>query len=192
MCKEDTFIEPYDPYSKSKIDAEKCLLNLNSGNFNITIFRLATVYGISGRTRFCLLINDFTKQACLNKKLDIFNGNFSRPYVHVLDVSHVFCLALRAEAVKVAGEIFNLGSNDANCTKLQIVNKIKKYIPDLCVKYEEDFTVQDLRDYIVDFTKINKILGFVPTKNIDDGIKDILYVVQNGIVKDRKELYNYK
>lgn len=191
ICNENTYVEAYDPYSRSKIDAEKYLLALNSNDFNVIIFRLATVYGISGRTRYCLLINHFTKQAYIDKKLEIYNGNFSRPYVHILDVCYGFLLALSETTSKVSGEIFNLGSNDANCSKIEIVNKIKKYIPDVCVNFEEDLTVQDLRDYVVDFTKIHRLLGFTPTKSIDDGIKDVLYVVKNNILKDRKELYNY-
>ena len=191
ICTEDTYIESYDAYSGSKIDAEKHLLALNSNDFNVIIFRLATVYGISGRTRYCLLINHFTKQAYTDRNIEIYNGHFSRPYVHVLDVCHAFLLAINEKNEKISGEIFNLGSNDANCSKIEIINKIKKYIPDLCVKYEEDLSVSDLRDYVVDFSKINYLLGFNPTKNIDDGIQEILYVVKNNILKDRHELYNY-
>ncbi len=60
------------------------------------IFRLATLYGISPRTRFDLIVNQFVLDAYAKRELIIYQRGYSRSFVHVKDV--------------VAGLILGVGS----------------------------------------------------------------------------------
>ena len=68
---------------------------------------------------------------------------------------------------------YNVGLSSANLTKIQLANKIKKYIPNLQIlssNYTED---PDKRDYIVSNKKLES-LGWSPSQNIDDGINELI------------------
>ena len=61
FCDEETPLNPISLYGKSKVEAEKYLLEKG----NAITFRLATVFGVSPRPRLDLLVNDFTYRAFL-------------------------------------------------------------------------------------------------------------------------------
>jgi nucleoside-diphosphate-sugar epimerase len=52
------------------------------------LFRFATLYGISPRTRFDLIVNQFVLEAFTRRELIIYQRGYSRSFVHVLDVVH--------------------------------------------------------------------------------------------------------
>ena len=74
------------------------------------IFRLATLYGISPRTRFDLIVNQFVLEAFTRRELIIYQRGYSRSFVHVRDMVRGLMLGLTAPEEKVRGQIFNLGS----------------------------------------------------------------------------------
>ena len=53
---------------------------------NSVSFRLATVFGYSYRMRTDLLLNNLVLLSMRDKKLDIFESNFRRNFIHVNDV----------------------------------------------------------------------------------------------------------
>ena len=53
---------------------------------NSICFRLATVFGYSYRMRTDVLVNNFVLRAVIEKKLELFEPNFRRNYIHVRDV----------------------------------------------------------------------------------------------------------
>ena len=54
---EDSPTNPISLYAESKINAEKSIAKLSSQGFCVTFLRLATVYGLSLRMRFDLIVN---------------------------------------------------------------------------------------------------------------------------------------
>src|SRR5665213_641055 len=78
---------PQSYYAKGKVDVEKRLLELADGDFSVTILRNATVYGLSKRMRFDLVINIMTLKAWKERRIFILGGGKQwRPLVHVRDV----------------------------------------------------------------------------------------------------------
>ena len=146
-CTEDTPLEPISLYGKTKVEAEKILLE--SEKPAITL-RLATVFGFSPRMRRDLLVNDFVYQAITTNCLKIYEKDFKRNYIHVRDV----------------------WLDDANLSKEELALKIKEYIPSLSI-YEGEGEDIDKRNYIVSNEKIKKT-GFKPTYSLDDGIKELI------------------
>jgi nucleoside-diphosphate-sugar epimerase len=71
------------------------------------------------------------------------------------------------------GQAFNVGLSSANLSKLELVNKIKEYVPSLVIKednFKEDF---DKRNYIVSNEKLES-KGWKPKYGLDYGIKQLI------------------
>lgn len=188
LLTEDSLLNPQSLYARMKIEAENTLLGMADNNFSPTILRLGTVFGLSYRPRFDLVVNLLTVTAWKDKKLTIFGGNQWRPNIHVLDVSRAIISALEAPLEKIAGEIFNVGSNNLNLTLNQIGETIHSNIPDSKIIRNNN---ADNRDYKVDFSKIKKVLKFSTTKTLGDGIKEIIDAFKLGQIEDySKDIYN--
>ena len=174
---------PVSLYAKSKIDFENKLLEMEDKDFCPTILRNGTVFGLSPRMRFDLIINIMTKYAVTQNKIFIVGGGLNwRPLVHVEDVAAAFILALEAPLEKVKGEIFNVGSNELNFQVKDIASMIKKIMPGVEIEYTPSDT--DTRSYRVCFDKIKNTLTFKTTKSVEDGIKEIAKVIKDGTLGD--------
>ncbi len=168
FCDETSPLKPVSLYGKLKVDIEKLLLNSKRA----VCFRLATVFGISPRMRLDLLVNDFTFRACQDKFLVLFEDHFKRNYIHVRDVAHAFLFAIR-NFDRMKGEAFNVGLSNANISKRELCERIKKFIPDLYIHSAPVGEDPDKRDYIVSNAKLEG-LGWAPQKSLEDGIQEII------------------
>ena len=168
FCTEETPLNPITLYGRLKVDIEK--LVLASGN-SITL-RLATVMGVSPRMRLDLLVNDFTYRAVNDRFLVIFEPHFKRNYVHVRDVAKAFMHCLD-NFEKMNGEPYNVGLSEANLSKWELCEEIKKQVPDL---YFAEATIgedPDKRDYIVSNAKIEKT-GFTTDYSLQQSIAELI------------------
>ena len=167
VCDENSKLNPISTYAIHKVDVEKKLMDKK----NWISFRLATVFGMSPRMRVDLLVNDFVFRALYEKFIVLFEHNFNRNYIHVRDVSRAFTYAVN-NSTKMNNNIFNVGLSDANLTKLELCEKIKKYLKFKIIidEIEKD---PDQRNYIVSNQKIEE-KGFKPIYSIDDGIEELL------------------
>jgi nucleoside-diphosphate-sugar epimerase len=168
FCTEETPLNPITLYGRLKVDTEK--LVLASGN-SITL-RLATVMGVSPRMRLDLLVNDFTYRAVNDRFLVIFEPHFKRNYVHVRDVSKAFIHCLdNFDSMK--NEPYNVGLSEANMSKWELCEEIKKQVHDFYfveAKIGED---PDKRDYIVSNDKI-EVTGFKPDYSLQQSIAELV------------------
>lgn len=119
-CTEESPISPISLYGKTKMAAEKAILE--SGN-SLT-FRFATLFGASPRMRTDLLVNDFVYRAVFDRSLIIFEGSFMRNYLHVRDAANAFIFAME-NFDKMKGRTYNCGLSDANLSKIELCEKIK-------------------------------------------------------------------
>jgi nucleoside-diphosphate-sugar epimerase len=174
-------VQPQSYYAKGKIDVEKRLLELNSPEFAVTLLRNATVYGLSKRMRFDLVINIMTLKAWKEKRIFVLGGGKQwRPLVHIRDVIQGFELAMNAPVDKVRGQVFNVGSNEQNYQVFQIANIIKELIPSVeIIKVPDD---PDKRTYNVNFNKIKEVLGFQASLTARDGASEIIEALNYGIL----------
>jgi nucleoside-diphosphate-sugar epimerase len=168
FCDEESQLNPISNYAIEKVLVEKKLMSLE----NVVSFRLATVFGMSPRMRIDLLVNDFVLRAVYDKFIVLFESNFKRNYVHISDVADVFLYALENKD-KFLNNIFNVGLSDANLSKKELCEKIKKYLKDFVI-FEDNFHKDiDQRNYIVSNKKL-ECTGFKMKKNIDDGILELI------------------
>lgn len=167
-CTEETPLRPISLYGSLKVEAEKLILD--AGN-SITL-RLATAFGISPRMRLDLLVNDFTYRAVTDRCIILFESHFKRNYIHVRDVAKAFNHCLD-NFKKMKDEPYNVGLSDANLSKWELCDEIKKQVPDFYfveAKVGED---PDKRNYIVSNAKI-EATGFKPDISLPVGIAELI------------------
>ena len=170
FCDETSPLKPVSLYGTTKVKAEELIFKRG----NSICFRLATVFGYSYRMRTDLLVNNFVERAIKTKKLEIFEPNFRRNYIHVKDIVDAFVFAID-NFEKLKNNIYNLGLSSANITKIQLAKKIKKYTKDLEINIIKNRKDPDKRDYFVSNKKIEKH-GFKAKVTLDSGIKELIKI----------------
>lgn len=167
-CTEETPLRPISLYGRLKVDIEKALLD--SGHA-ITL-RLATAFGISPRMRLDLLVNDFTYRAVTDRFIVLFEAHFKRNYIHVRDIAKAFRHAIeRFDSMK--NEPYNVGLSDANLSKRELCEEIRKQVPEFHIVESEIGQDPDKRNYIVSNEKIEKT-GYRPDVSLPKGIAELL------------------
>lgn len=179
---EESPLNPISTYARTKIEAEKALLNMMSENFAPTILRKATVYGVSERMRFDLVANLFAANAFTKGEITIFGGDQWRPFLHVRDAARAYLDVISAPISKVRGQIFNLGNSSENYQIQQVAEIVKEFLPETILQVKE--TQQDKRNYFVNFDKIKSVLNYQTTKTVWDGIKELIENFQQGEFKN--------
>jgi nucleoside-diphosphate-sugar epimerase len=177
---EDSHFNPQSLYARSKVASEAVLGALNSPDFAVTCLRFATIYGISGRTRFDLVVNLLCAKAVRDRMITVYGADQWRPFVHVADVARAITMALQAPTELVAGEAFNVGSDAQNYTLGEVATLINRQVPDAEITSDDTFV--DKRNYRVSFAKIRSQLGFEPTWTIERGISQVVALVRSNEV----------
>ena len=167
-CTEETPLRPVSLYGQLKVEIEKIILE--SGN-SIT-FRFATVFGVSPRMRLDLLVNDFTYRAYHDRFIVLFEAHFKRNYLHVRDAARAFIYALE-NFEQMKGEAYNVGLSNANISKAELCEVIKKQLPNFYFTEAEIGEDVDKRDYIVSNKKIESA-GFQTEYDLSYGIKELI------------------
>ena len=169
FCDENSPLNPVSLYGKSKVEAEKIIMERE----NSISFRLATVFGVSNyRMRSDLMVNNFVYLAIKKETFKLFEPNFRRNFVHISDVNSAFEYSIH-NFQKMKNNIFNLGLNNANITKIMLCEKIREYVNDFKFEIVEDQKDPDQRDYFVSNEKL-KQFGFEASYGLDDGIKELV------------------
>ena len=167
-CTEETPLRPVSLYGRSKVEAEKTLLDRG----NCISLRLATVFGMSPRMRIDLLVNDFTYRAVKDRFVVVFEGHFRRNFIHIRDVARAFIHGLD-NFEKMRNEPYNVGLSDTNISKLELCAAIKKYVRDFVYLEAPVGEDPDKRDYMVSNEKIEKT-GFRTSYSLETGIRELV------------------
>lgn len=165
---EESPFNPLSHYAVTKCDAEDYIMDSGKG----ICLRLATVFGASPRMRTDLLVNDFVHKAIVDGYLVLFESHFKRNYIHVRDIAKTFLFCIE-NYDKMVGDVFNVGLSDANLTKLELAETIKKFIPNLVIKEDDYKTDFDNRDYIVSNEKLESC-GWKPSHTIESGVVELI------------------
>ncbi|UCE07282.1 MAG: NAD-dependent epimerase/dehydratase family protein, partial [bacterium] len=182
LITEKSMLNPVSMYAKTKIASEKVLLFLSDTNFKPIIMRFATIYGMSYRPRFDLVVNTLAAKAYFEKKINIFGGDQWRPFLHVDDVSEAIVKCLKSTQNNIDGQVLNIGASDQNYQLKDIGKIVKEVIPNVeVITLDKDV---DKRNYRVSFDNIRNILDFTNTKTIKDGINEIVNALNNGVLHE--------
>ncbi|MCF2144857.1 MAG: NAD-dependent epimerase/dehydratase family protein [Candidatus Heimdallarchaeota archaeon] len=188
LITEELSTNPVSLYGETKAESEAAILALANARFKPKIGRLATVYGVSPRMRFDLVINNFVRKAFIGETIKVFGGSQWRPFLNVKDAALGFLFLYEKELTNER-PIYNIGSSEENYQIIEIPKIIKELLPE--TKYEVLKEITDKRTYNVSFEKIAKH-GFKLTIPMKEGIKEIIAEFQKGTYENTedKKYYN--
>jgi len=171
LLSERSRLNPVSLYARTRVLSENIIFD-RCGDTEPVVLRLATVFGLSPRMRFDLVVNTLTARAVVDHKISIFGGRQWRPNVHCRDAARAFLTALEAPGSKVGGEIFNVGGDENNHRIAEIGDIVAGVVGDVSISLQNE--IPDPRDYRVSFEKIQRVLNFEPEYSVCDGVREVV------------------
>jgi nucleoside-diphosphate-sugar epimerase len=169
---EDLELVPITEYNKTKMVAERVILSYQDALVT-TIFRPATVCGLSPRMRLDLTVNLLTMQALANGVMTVFGGAQKRPNIHIDDLVDLYLFSM---ARRLRG-VYNAGFE--NLTVQAIAERIARATSaDIRVLPSDD-----PRSYSLCSDRL-LATGFAPTRTIDTAIMELTAAYRDGRLKD--------
>lgn len=187
LLTEASEVNPVSLYAETRLYGERGILSLADKDFSPVLLRLGTLFGLSPRMRFDLIVNYLTQKALREKKISIFGGTQWRPLLHVMDAARAFQAAMEAPLDKVSNQIFNVGLDNLQIQEIGQV--IKKLIPEAEVQVTEE--IQDKRSYNVSFDKIRGAMGFEAKRTLESGVREIAAALRDGVISDPTDKIYY-
>jgi nucleoside-diphosphate-sugar epimerase len=92
-------------------------------------------------------------------------------------VCEAMLLLLRADAGRVSGELFNLGGDHLNHTVRDLAEQVGAAVG---VSRVHSYAGLDDRSHRMDFAKIREKLGFVPSRSVSDGAREVRDAISRG------------
>jgi nucleoside-diphosphate-sugar epimerase len=179
---ERSALNPVSLYARTKIASEKVLGSMTDDTFMTTILRFGTIFGLSGRTRFDLVVNLLTAKAITERNITVIDGDQWRPFLHVDDASLAVFKVMEAPPAMVANEVFNVGSDSQNYTIEQVGELVQARVPG--ARLTKSTSGADPRNYRVSFKKISRHLGFEPKWTLEKGIDQVAQAFEAGQIAD--------
>ena len=170
LLNERSRLNPVSLYARTRVLSENIIFD-RCGDTEPVVLRLATVFGLSPRMRFDLVVNTLTARAVVDRTIAIFGGRQWRPNVHCRDAARAFLTALEAPGDQVAGEVFNVGGDENNHRISEIGDIVASMVGEVTVSLQNE--IPDPRDYRVSFEKIRRVLNFVPEFSVRDGVREV-------------------
>jgi nucleoside-diphosphate-sugar epimerase len=136
-------LKPQSPYAASKLRAEDTLASLaKSDGLKHVTCRFGTIYGTSIGMRFHTAVNKFVWQACLGQPMTVWRTALhqKRPYLDLGDAVRALKFILQSR--RFDNEIYNVLTE--NRTVSDIVETIRRWVPDLQVKFVDSRIMNQL------------------------------------------------
>jgi nucleoside-diphosphate-sugar epimerase len=185
LLNEKSILNPISLYARSKIASENVLLALKDEAFEPVILRFGTIYGLSGRTRFDLVVNLLAAKAVVEGVITVYGKDQWRPFLHVQDAATSVAAAVNARRESIAPTIINVGCDEQNRTLGQVGELIRSMVPGSVLQCSDDNV--DRRNYRVEFRRIRERLRFEPVWTLQAGIQQVLDAILTGKVRDYKD-----
>ncbi len=171
---EESPVMALGPYAESRILGEEMVREMAE---QYLILRFATVFGLSRRMRFDLLVNEFALSAWRSRVIEIYNPGIIRPFVHLSDLANAIAVAVSKPEAR--GQTINMGMG--NFSKAEIAGEIAGLAG---AEVKEVKAGPDLRNYTISFERMEKLLGVRAKVGIREGAREILAALKNGEFPD--------
>lgn len=156
----------------------------------VTITRFFNTVGPGQTGRYGMVIPRFVRQSLLGEEITVYgNGEQSRCFCHVHDTIRAL-LALLDQSNNVAGQVYNIGSNqevtinqlaEAVIERTDTISSIK-HIP-----YGEAYApgFEDMKRRVPDTTKLANAIGWKAEKGLDQILDDVVVYEQERLKSER-------
>jgi nucleoside-diphosphate-sugar epimerase len=185
LMTENSEVKPISLYGQTKEASEKALLGAATDSFHPVLMRFATVFGLSNRPRFDLVVNLLSARAYQDGAITIFNGEQWRPFVHVKDLAEAIIHILNAPLARVSGQVFNIGDNRLNHTLAEVAEVILRVFPQARAEFVQN---TDRRNYRVSFDKAEKVLAFRCKYDLESGVREIKTAFESNQIANYKNI----
>ena len=173
---EDHPLIPITDYNKYKGLCEPILLEHQSPGFATVVIRPATICGYSPRQRLDLTVNILTNHAVNLGRITLFGGEQMRPNIHIEDMVDLYLMLLEVPDEQIAGKTYNAGYQ--NLTIAEIARSVRDVVrQEMAGGAQVDIVTtpsDDRRSYHISSQKIKRELGFVPQRDIEDAVRDLV------------------
>jgi nucleoside-diphosphate-sugar epimerase len=182
---EQAGFNPVTAYGESKVRVEQEVSALADDSFTPVYLRNATAYGVSRRLRGDIVVNNLVGHAVTTGKVLLqSDGTPWRPLVHIRDIIHAFEVSLVAPRAAIHNQAFNVGRTAENFQIRDVANMVAEVVPDCVVTFAPGAS-SDIRDYRVDFGKIEQLLpGYRPQWTLRRGIEELYDAYRDGLTRE--------
>lgn len=174
-CMEED-LKPQSPYAATKIREERMLCALGEEGLKVAVLRLGTIFGVSPGMRFHTAINRFCWQAVMGTPLTVWTTAYDqrRPYLDLTDAVSAITFFLKSK--RFDGRIYNVVTENASVQ--MVVDLIKKFVPDLTVKFVDQAIMNQL-SYDVASKRLCE-LGFRFRGDMERAIENTIALLQQS------------
>jgi UDP-glucose 4-epimerase len=166
-------------YACSKaIDEYLALAYWKERRLPVVVGRLFNTVGPRQTGRYGMVVPSFVKQALAGQPIQVYgDGTQQRCFCHVQDV--VRALADLMVTDEAHGQVFNIGATE-EVSIMDLARRVKDAAGSeseiVTVPYDEAYEAgfEDMHRRIPDTGKINALLGWEPTRNLDEILRDVV------------------
>lgn len=172
-------LNPMSPYASSKLAAEVVAQSFfHNFGLPVVIVRIFNTYG--PREGLPYVIPEIIRQCVKEPVIRIGNSEAERDFTYVEDMA--LGLALALETKEIEGEIVNLGYGQS-WSIAAVLDKIKRILnKDLPIIFDPSrLRPVDVAKLAADNRKADKLLGWRPLVNLDDGLRrTVAWYLEHG------------
>lgn len=165
---------PVTAYAWSKLKMEQDIAMLADHSFSPVFMRSGTVYGLSPRMRFDLVVNNLMAWTVNTGEIFLKSDGLAwRPIIHLRDVARAFVTMLEIDRQDMHLQAFNVVADTENYQVRDIAAKIQAQIPNSNIVFETSAS-SDNRNYKVSGKKLETVMGPNWTRYaLEDGIVEL-------------------
>ena len=171
MPDESAVPSPGSLYARSKLAAERLLLDHPAQRTAPVILRLAEAYGVSYRPRFDLAVNALVARAVTNRRA-IFRDCHRSPFIHVDDIARALVAVVEAPLDRVGHRVFNVGPDDDRHQLSDLAAQLRALLPDTVVETDEEDGAHPASRVRCD--TLRDAVGFRPIRSIAVGLAEMV------------------
>ncbi|MFH2201604.1 MAG: SDR family oxidoreductase [Elusimicrobiota bacterium] len=178
---------PVSPYAVAKLCGEHYAIMFAKGMGLETVsLRYFNVFGPrqDPESMYSAVIPKFMEQAYLGLPLEVhWDGKQSRDFTHIDNVVHANLRA--AQSRTGVGEAFNI-ANGKTYSLLDIVHAIEKFVGHKLERRHSPKRKGDVRKTQADISRAKRLLGYKPTVNFEEGMRETWDYFVNSYFAKRK------
>ena len=160
------------------MDEFLALAHFTEHRLPVVIVRLFNTVGPRQTGQYGMVIPRFVAQGLRGEPISVYgDGKQTRCFTHVQDVVETLPKLLAAPDAR--GQIFNVGSQEEitiEALARRVIEATGGKSRIEYVSYEKAYAqgFDDMRRRLPDLTKINKMVGYVPKRRLDDILRDVI------------------